>query len=62
MRVKDDRIGELAVQGIVPKLPETPGEIEHLGPDLGAHNREIYMDRLGFSEQELAALREQGVI
>jgi crotonobetainyl-CoA:carnitine CoA-transferase CaiB-like acyl-CoA transferase len=60
--VKDDRVGELAVQGVVPKLSETPGQIKHLGAELGAHNREIYMDRFGLSEKELAALREEGVI
>ena len=62
VRVKDDRVGELAVQGVVPKLSETPGKIKHLGAELGAHNREIYMDRFGLSEEELAALREEGVI
>jgi crotonobetainyl-CoA:carnitine CoA-transferase CaiB-like acyl-CoA transferase len=60
--VKDDRVGELAVQGVVPKLSETPGKIKHLGADLGANNREVYMDRLGLSEKEFAALREAGVI
>ncbi|GMQ75368.1 MAG: hypothetical protein BMS9Abin01_0616 [Gammaproteobacteria bacterium] len=62
VRVKDDRVGELAVRGVVLKVSETPGEIKHLGPDLGEHNREIYMDRLGLSEEEIAALREEGVI
>ena len=62
MRVSDDRIGELAVQGVVPKLSETPGKITHLGAELGAHNRDIYMDRLGLSEEDLTALREEGVI
>ncbi len=62
VRVNDPRVGELAVQGVVPKLSETPGEIKHLGVELGAHNREIYMDGFGLSEKELAALREQGVI
>jgi crotonobetainyl-CoA:carnitine CoA-transferase CaiB-like acyl-CoA transferase len=62
VRVKDDRVGELAVQGVVPKLSETPGKIKHLGADLGANNREVYMDRLGLSEKEFAALREAGVI
>ncbi|TDJ17939.1 MAG: CoA transferase [Gammaproteobacteria bacterium] len=62
VRVKDDRVGELTVQGVVPKLSETPGKIKHLGVELGAHNREIYMDRFGLSEKELAALREEGVI
>jgi crotonobetainyl-CoA:carnitine CoA-transferase CaiB-like acyl-CoA transferase len=62
MRVKDDRVGELAVQGVVPKLSETPGRIKHLGAAMGAHNREIYSERLGLSEEELAALRAEGVI
>jgi crotonobetainyl-CoA:carnitine CoA-transferase CaiB-like acyl-CoA transferase len=62
VRVTDDRIGELAVQGVVPKLSETPGHIEHLGVALGAHNQEIYAKRLGLSDEELAVLREEGVI
>jgi crotonobetainyl-CoA:carnitine CoA-transferase CaiB-like acyl-CoA transferase len=62
MRVKDDRIGELAVQGVVPKLSETPGKIKHLGAEMGAHNRDIYVDSLGLSEEEFAALRKEGVI
>lgn len=62
MRVEDPRIGELAVQGVVPKLSETPGEIKHLGAAMGAHNREIYLHRLGLSEEEFDALRAQGVI
>ncbi len=62
MRVKDDRIGELAVQGVVPKLSETPGKIKHLGAEMGAHNRDIFMGDLGLSEEELAALRNEGVV
>ncbi|MDX1434842.1 MAG: CaiB/BaiF CoA-transferase family protein [Gammaproteobacteria bacterium] len=62
VRVADERIGDLAVQGVIPKLSATPGRIEHLGADMGAHNREIFCDRLGLSEDELAELREQGVV
>ena len=62
MRVKDDRIGELAVQGVVPKLSETPGKIKHLGAEMGAHNRAIYIDGLGLSEEDFATLRKEGVI
>jgi succinyl-CoA:(S)-malate CoA-transferase subunit B len=62
VRVKDDRIGDLAVQGVVPKLSETPGKIRHLGVAMGAHNREVYVEELGFSEQEMSALQEEGVI
>jgi crotonobetainyl-CoA:carnitine CoA-transferase CaiB-like acyl-CoA transferase len=62
VRVKDDRIGDLAVQGVVPKLSETPGEIKHLGAAMGAHNREVYMQELGIEADEMSALRDEGVI
>ena len=62
VRVKDDRIGDLAVQGVVPKLSATPGRIDHLGPALGAHNEQIYRDWLGFDDDALAELRNENVI
>ena len=62
VRVRDDRVGELAVQGVVPKLSETPGAVRHLGAALGAHNAEVYRERLGLDDAELAELRAEGVI
>jgi len=62
VRVEDERIGTLAVQGVVPKLSETPGRIRHLGAAMGAHNDEVFTKELGLSEKEIAELREQGVI
>jgi succinyl-CoA--D-citramalate CoA-transferase len=50
------------MQNVIPTLSETPGRIDHTGPELGEHNREIYVEGLGLSEAELAALREEGVI
>ncbi len=62
MRVKDDRLGDLAVQGPMPKLSETPGEIKHLGTTGGKHNKEIFGELLGFSEAELDVLKRKGVV
>ena len=62
MRVPNERVGELAVQGVVPKLSDTPGRIEHLGAKLGEHNDAVYRDWLGLEPEELAKLREAGVI
>lgn len=45
-----------------PKLSETPGGTDWVGPALGAHNQEIYGDLLGMSEEEIAKLAEEGVI
>ena len=62
LRVPDPRLGELAVQGVVPKLSESPGEVRHLGVEMGAHNDEIFKCELGISDQEYEHLREAGVI
>ena len=51
----DPRLGDLAVQGVVPKLSETPGAIAHLGTTLGAHNEEIMLGELGMSRERYDA-------
>ena len=55
-------VGEVVVPGVVPKLSETPGRIDSLGPALGSGNHAVYGDMLGLSADEIAALREKGVI
>ena len=55
--------GMLRMAGIVPRLSRTPGAIEHAGPlAIGEHNEEIYCGRLGLSRDDLAALRDKGVV
>ncbi|MCZ6749018.1 MAG: CoA transferase [SAR324 cluster bacterium] len=60
--VDDPRIGPLTVPAVFPFLSKTPGRIDTLGPALGAHNTEIYRDRLGLSAQELDRLKAEGVV
>ncbi|MGI4811909.1 MAG: CaiB/BaiF CoA transferase family protein [Janthinobacterium lividum] len=45
----------------VPKLSETPAVTRTLGPALGEHTDEILLS-LGFSAQDVADLRERGVV
>ncbi|WP_288109121.1 CaiB/BaiF CoA-transferase family protein [Limnobacter sp.] len=52
---------QVTFPGIVPKLSETPGQTRWLGPQLGQHTGEI-LQQLGMSEQEVAELRQQGVV
>jgi formyl-CoA transferase len=47
--------------GIVPKLSETPGSVEWTGPALGEHN-EAVLSRLGYSVEQIAALKDDGAI
>ncbi|ANN69120.1 CaiB/BaiF CoA transferase family protein [Bordetella bronchialis] len=59
---KDERVGEYAVPNVVPRLTDTPGGIDRLGPALGEHNDEVYRQRLGLSEARIEALMRAGVI
>ena len=47
--------------GIVPKLSETPGSSEWVGPKLGEHTNALLAE-LGYSPTAIGELREQGAI
>lgn len=49
------------IPGIVPKLSDTPGSTEWLGPELGAHT-EAVLAELGYDGEQIAALRAAGAI
>jgi formyl-CoA transferase len=51
----------LKVPGIVPKLSETPGDIDGPGPALGQHTDEL-LQRLGYDAARIAARSESGAI
>jgi crotonobetainyl-CoA:carnitine CoA-transferase CaiB-like acyl-CoA transferase len=55
-------LGQIPVSGIPIKLSESPGRLEHLGPDLGQHNEEIYRGVLGLTAAEMQRLQADGVI
>lgn len=55
-------LGALKMPGIMPKFSETPGEIKWPGPELGAHNEEVYKELLGMSDEKLARLKEEDII
>ncbi len=55
-------IGEVVVPAVYPRLSETPGEVQSLGPALGDANEEIYGEQLGLSDGQRAALKDKGVI
>jgi len=60
--IEDDQLSSGLVQNAFPKFSETPGEIEHLGPELGAHNDEVYGEFLSYDEETLEDLASKGVI
>ena len=52
----------LKMEGVVPKMSDTPGAVHHAGRDMGADNSEIFEKRLSLSAEELAALKSDGII
>lgn len=62
IEVEDDELGEAFVQNVFPFFSETPGRIDHLGSSLGAHNDEVYGETLGYEEDMLVNLEDEGVI
>jgi len=60
--VEIDDTQKLKVPGIIPKFSKTPGTIKWAGLKLGQSNQEIYRDMLGFSDDEIKQMEEEGII
>lgn len=62
--VDDPAFGHVLHPGIVPRFDDRGerGDIAWAGPDVGAHNAEIYGSLCGIDARALAALAEEGVI
>jgi crotonobetainyl-CoA:carnitine CoA-transferase CaiB-like acyl-CoA transferase len=62
LQVVDPRAGPLVLPSAVPRLSETPAELRHAGPALGADTAEVLGRLLGLDADALADLAEAGVI
>lgn len=62
IRVADPDLGEAVVQAVVPKFSDTPGSVDFLGCDMGAHNDEIYRNELGYSDEKITMLKDTKII
>ena len=59
---EDPALGTVRMQGITPKLSETPGAVRRGAPLLGEHNAEVFGELLGLSAKAIAGLQEEGVV
>ncbi len=60
--VDNPRIGPVKMQGVFPKLSETPADPLRVAPELGENTEEILGGLLGISTDEIARMREEGVV
>ncbi len=61
-KIDDPYYGELTIANQAWKMTESPPRVKWLCRPLGADNSFIYNTRLGFGEDDLAALKKKGVI
>lgn len=60
--LEEPGLREMPVSGLPFKLSKTPGKVERRAPRVGEHNKDIYQDLLGYSNERLAFLKERGAI
>ncbi len=60
--VRHPTAGELKLVGPVPKLSATPAVIRRPPPLLGEHTVEVLTELLGYDEETVSRLREEGVV
>ena len=53
---------DMKIPAVSPKLSKTPAQTRWIGPELGAHNKEVWSDLAGVEEDALASLKESGII
>ena len=56
------RVGDMAMANVMPRLTGTPGGIDWAGKPLGSDNESVFGELLGLSADEMAVLKEKGVI
>lgn len=61
VEVETAEFGPMVMQGVVPKLTRTPGQIRWPGARLGEHT-EAVLAAAGYTAEEIAAMRRDGIL
>jgi len=62
VKVPDDDLGDITMQGIVPKFPAREHFVRHAGRSRGQDNASFYSKLLGIGPQDLEQLKKEGVV
>ncbi|MDR7409284.1 MAG: CoA transferase [Armatimonadota bacterium] len=62
VEVDNPGVGRVTMQGPVPRLAETPLPVPGPAPELGEHTDHVLQELLGLSAEDVARLREAGVV
>lgn len=61
IEVPDSSLGNIRMQGVVPKFPRRAHEIRWAGRDRGADNTEVFTDLLHLNDGDIAQLKREGL-
>lgn len=56
IRVNDDTLGSVAMQGVVPNMKKNPGKVWRTGPSLGQDNILVFKEWLQLSQEDMNAM------
>ena len=62
VRIKDGKLGDIAMQGVFPKLSASPGKIRHTGPKLGEDSEAVLTEWLGYASAYIETLKSSRTI
>lgn len=60
--LRDADVGDVVIPAVVPKLSDTPGSVNSLGPRLGDGNTDVFGRILGLSDERISELKAKRVI
>jgi crotonobetainyl-CoA:carnitine CoA-transferase CaiB-like acyl-CoA transferase len=58
----DSDLGTVAMAGVVPRLSQTPGGVQHAGRAVGENTRAVLSQLLGYDDDRISGLQRSGVI
>lgn len=60
--VEHPTLGPIKMQGVVPRFSNIPTPNVQAAPSIGQHNDVVYLEQMGFSEDEYQHLKDEGII
>jgi len=58
----DSQLGTVAMAGVVPRLSQTPGAVQHAGRAIGEDTHTVLAEMLGYDNDKISRLQHAGVI
>lgn len=62
VEIDHPKAGKVTMHGLTMKMSETPPSIRRAAPSLGEHTAEVLSEWLGYTETQIAKLRDDGVM